>query len=113
VRYWGSVNYLELPPLSSGAVGDAVMTTSDVTTGVASGRRFDPMLLASGAVLTFFAFIGFEDMLNVSEEVKEPRRTMPVGMVFALVITGVLYLAVSITAVSVVPYTELGDASLG
>ena len=41
-------------------------------------------MLLAGSVLTFFSFIGFEDMLNVSEEVKQPRRTMPWGIVIAL-----------------------------
>jgi amino acid transporter len=31
----------------------------------------------SGAVLTFYAFVGFEDLLNLAEEVKNPQRTMP------------------------------------
>ena len=42
-------------------------------------------MILAGSVLTFFSFIGFEDMLNVSEEVKEPRRTMPRGIVVALI----------------------------
>ena len=60
-------------------------------------------MLLTGAVLTFFSFIGFEDMLNVSEEVKEPRRTMPWGIVLALVIATFLYIGVAVTAVSVFP----------
>ena len=35
------------------------------------------VLVLNGAVLTFFSFIGFEDMLNVTEEVKDPRRNLP------------------------------------
>jgi amino acid transporter len=61
-------------------------------------------MVLSGAVLTFFSFIGFEDMLNVSEEVKEPRKTMPLGIVLALLIATVLYIAVAVTAVSVIPH---------
>ena len=97
LRYWGSVDYLETP-------------------GVAGGDGFaglDFSLLASGAVLTFFAFVGFEDMLNVAEEVKRPERTMPIGIVAALGVTTLLYLAVAVTAVSVVDYRDLGDPSLG
>ena len=46
-------------------------------------------MLLAGAVLTFFSFIGFEDMLNVAEEVKEPRRTMPWGIMLALAVVTV------------------------
>lgn len=91
-RFWGGVDYLETPP--------------------ASGGLTLPLVL-SGAVLTFFAFVGFEDLLNLSEEVKRPERTMPLGIVGALAIVTVIYVAVAITAVSVVPYADLGDASKG
>ena len=72
-RFWGSVNYFETPHATFDADGQMLH----------HGLGFS-MLLA-GAVLTFFSFIGFEDMLNVSEEVKEPQRTMPWGIVLALV----------------------------
>jgi amino acid transporter len=61
-------------------------------------------------VLTFFSFVGFEDMLNVAEEVKDPQRTMPWGMITALAIVTVLYMAISITAVSVVDHATLAKA---
>lgn len=89
VRYWGSVNYL-----------DATSTTNP------TGHLTIPFLL-QGAVLTFYAFIGFEDMINVSEEVKDVRTTFPKGIIIALLITNVVYMAVGITAVSVVPHGEL------
>lgn len=95
MRFWGSVNYLETPPAADG--------TSSL--GLS--------LILSGAVLTFFSFVGFEDMLNVAEEVKEPERTMPWGMVGALAATTLLYIAISITAVSVVDYRDLGNKELG
>lgn len=95
MRYWGSVEYLRTPGAAE------------------AGAHLDLMLVGSGAVLTFFAFVGFEDMLNVAEEVREPERTMPWGMVTAISITAVLYLATAITAVSVVDYHQLGDAALG
>jgi basic amino acid/polyamine antiporter, APA family len=58
-------------------------------------------------VLTFYSFIGFEDMINVTEEVKDPRRNFPIAVMLALAITTVIYVAVSITAVSVVPHATL------
>lgn len=95
MRFWGGVDYLETPPAADGT----------------SSLSFT--LILSGAVLTFFSFVGFEDMLNVAEEVKEPERTMPWGIVGALLITTLLYIAISITAVSVVDYRDLGNTELG
>lgn len=55
-----------------------------------------------GAFLAFFAFIGFEDMVNVAEEVKQPRRNLPLGILLALAFSTVLYLVVSLVAVMTV-----------
>jgi len=59
--------------------------------------------IARGAALSFFAFIGFEDMVNVAEEVKDPERNMPRAILLALGITGIVYLLVVVVATSVVP----------
>ena len=63
-----------------------------------------------GAVLAFFAFIGFEDMINVAEETRDPERTIPLGLILAMAGAAVLYIAVAVTAVSVVPWQELAAA---
>lgn len=86
IRFWGSVDYFQGPP----------------ATGTEGG--FEPITFAivmSGAVLTFFSFIGFEDILNVAEETKNPRRDVPIGLIGAMIIATVIYMAVAITAVSV------------
>ncbi len=69
------------------------------------------VFLAQGIVLTFYAFIGFEDSLNVAEELKNPRRNLPLGLVMALLLTVVIYMSVAISAVSVVPWQELAEAN--
>jgi amino acid transporter len=61
-------------------------------------------------VLAFFAFIGFEDMYNVAEEVREPERNVPLGLILAMAMAATLYVAVAVTAVSVVPWQELAEA---
>ncbi|MDA0703309.1 MAG: amino acid permease [Proteobacteria bacterium] len=68
----------------------------------------------SGGVLAFYAFLGFEDMVNVVEEVENAPRTMPAAILLTLVITTVLYLAVAILAVSALPLDTLAatDAPL-
>jgi amino acid transporter len=60
-----------------------------------------------GSLLAFYAFIGFEDMVNVAEEVKTVRRTLPLAIVLTLVITTVLYLALAAVSVMAVPPQEL------
>lgn len=55
------------------------------------------------SLLAFFAFIGFEDLVNVVEEVKVPHRDIPRAMVLTLLISTILYVAVAAIAVSAVP----------
>jgi len=66
--------------------------------------------IASGAALGFFAFIGFEDMVNVAEEVKDPERNMPRAILIALCVTGFVYLLVVVVATSVVAPAVLADS---
>jgi amino acid transporter len=88
-RYWGSVDYLDATSLKN------------------PGGDFSVPMVLSCAVLTFYAFIGFEDLLNISEEVREPRRIFHIALLCALGIATLIYIAVSITAVSVVPHAQL------
>ena len=90
MSYWGSVNYLETPPTN--------------------GNDYAALIIIQGAILAFFAFIGFEDMYNVAEEVRDPERTIPVGLISAMLIAAIIYIAVAITAVSVVPWQDLAAA---
>lgn len=63
----------------------------------------------AGAVsLCFFAFIGFEDLENMAEEVRTPEKTMPRAILLSLAITAVLYALVSFAAVRAVPAQMLG-----
>ncbi len=73
--------------------------------------RFGWSGVLAGAFLAFYAFIGFEDMVSVAEEVKRPRRTMPLGIILSLLISASLYIAVVIVAVSAIPPAELAASS--
>jgi amino acid transporter len=88
--YWGSVDYFATP--------------------AALGTDPAGLLIMQGAVLAFFAFIGFEDMYNVAEEVRQPERNLPLGLILAMTAAALLYIAVGVTAVSVVPWHELAEA---
>ena len=62
-------------------------------------------------VLIFFAFIGFEDMANVAEEVKRPKKTIPKAIILSIVITGVIYILVSLSVVRILNWEELAASS--
>ena len=64
--------------------------------------------LALATIFAFFAFIGFDDIVNMAEEAKEPARTMPRSILLALAITALLYALVSLAAVRAVPRELLG-----
>ena len=63
--------------------------------------------IGSGALLTVFAFIGFEHLVNISEEIRDPGRTLPRALFLTLAVTTVLYALVAWTAVAAVPPAEL------
>ena len=67
--------------------------------------------IAIAFVLIFFAFIGFEDMANVAEEVKNPRKTLPRAIILSVLISGILYILVSLAVVRVVNWEELATSS--
>ena len=78
-----------------------------------AGRLVPPMEgavwggIASGALVAFFAYVGFEDLANVAEEAREPRRTMPRAIILTLVISTLIYLAVAAIVVMAVPMAAL------
>ncbi|MDA1101440.1 MAG: APC family permease [Proteobacteria bacterium] len=63
-------------------------------------------ILAAG-LLAFFAFVGFEDMANVAEEVKEPGKTLPRGIILTLIMATMIYFIVVSVVVLVVPMSSL------
>jgi amino acid transporter len=67
--------------------------------------------ISIGAFLAFYAFIGFEDMVNVAEEVKEPTKTMPKAILIALVISTILYILVAIISILAISPSELSKSS--
>lgn len=68
----------------------------------------------TGTLIAFFAFIGFEDLVNMAEEVRDPERVMPRAITWTLILTTFLYLTIVTIAINVVPPAELAasDAPL-
>lgn len=63
--------------------------------------------VVSGAVLAFYAYIGFEDMVNVAEEVRSVERTLPRAIILTLVVTTLLYVLVILAAMAAIPTQDL------
>jgi len=68
---------------------------------------FWPVIAAT--TLAFFAMVGFEDSVNMAEECKNPSRMFPKVLLAGLAITGVIYVLVAISAITLVPANELGQ----
>ena len=68
----------------------------------------------SAAFVAFYAYVGFEDIVNVAEEVRDAPRTLPRAVIIALVVTSTLYLLVAVASVAVIVPAELAasDAPL-
>lgn len=63
--------------------------------------------LMSGVFLAFYAYIGIEDMVHLSEETRNTRRTMPLAIVLAVIVSTVLYLLISVVAIKSISIPEL------
>jgi len=77
----GSVNYFEMP------------------------MGFEGIL--TGSALIFFAFLGFEDIVNVAEETKSPRKTLPKAVILSLLISTLVYVLVSVSVVGMSDWNML------
>ncbi len=81
----GNVNYFELPPA-----------------GV------DGILIAS--VIAFFAYMGFEDIVKLAEETKNPEKTIPRALFISSAIVIVMYALVTLSVVSLIPCGQLAES---
>ena len=81
IKYFGTVDYLDMPGGFSGVF--------------------------SAAALVFFAYMGFESIVKLREETKDPEKTIPKALIYAVIITSVVYVLVAIAAVSIIGWEEL------
>lgn len=63
--------------------------------------------IMAGASLMFFAFLGFESISMAVDEVKEPQKNVPRGIVLSLTIVTILYVLVTLVLTGLVHYTKL------
>ncbi|HEX6982381.1 MAG TPA: amino acid permease, partial [Balneolaceae bacterium] len=76
--------------------GDVLSTVPErLNEFIPSFSLADWSAIIPAAFLAFYTFIGFEDMVNVAEEVKNPQQNMPKGIWISLAIIAVLYLVIA------------------
>jgi amino acid transporter len=86
-------NYYEMPPPAA----------SSLLTSVGA--------LASAAGLAFFAYFGFENLANLSEETKNASRVIPKALLISIVVTTAIYILVAISAVAIVGWEDLSSSN--
>ncbi|MEK5057530.1 MULTISPECIES: amino acid permease [unclassified Paenibacillus] len=64
----------------------------------------------SGAAVVFFAYIGFDAVATAAEEVKNPQRNLPIGIIGSLIVCMIMYSLVAVVLTGMVPFTNLGVA---
>ena len=90
-----------------GLLGIIILAAPQAMNNPAPFVAATPMGIMVAASVAFFAFIGFEDIVNVSEEVKEPERTVPRSVIATMIIAGTIYVLVAVIAVRAVPPGQL------
>ena len=63
-----------------------------------------------GSAVMFFAYIGFDAVSTAAQEAKNPQKDLPFGILVSLALCTVLYIAVAIVLIGIVPYTRLNVA---
>ncbi len=91
--YIFNTNYFEFPNYSTN-------TNSNVIIGS----------LLSAAGLIFFAYIGFENIVNIADETRFPSRTIPRALIISIVVTTIVYVLVALSAISLVGWQELSSS---
>jgi APA family basic amino acid/polyamine antiporter len=86
-------NYLEMPSIA-----------------YSSHTALISAILAS-TLLVFFAYYGFENISNISEETKNPTKNIPRALILSIIITTVIYVLVAISTVALVGWDELSKSS--
>ncbi len=97
--------------VSAPALGEIPQRLPTLNPGL-NGSAWSGILL--GAFVAFYAFIGFEDMVKMGEEVQRPERNFPLAIGISLAVVSLFYLAVSLAAVLSLPSDRLAasDAPL-
>ena len=97
--------FIGLSAIAAGK-GDVSRVMEFKATGDAAGAYWS---VIAATTLAFFAMVGFEDSVNMAEECKDPVRHFPKVLLAGLLITGTIYVLVSISAITLVAPEQLGE----
>jgi len=118
IFYIKAANYTPFVPTGeSAAAGGESGVNQSLFSLLAGGSSstFGIFGLLAGASIVFFAFIGFDIVATTAEETRDPQKAVPRGILGSLAIVTVLYVAVGLVVVGMVPYQDLatkaGDGS--
>jgi APA family basic amino acid/polyamine antiporter len=103
VGFASLITVLEVGTLAAVVIGGIpLLATEDAVVRLATLPLVSTSLVAvfAGAFLAFFAYIGFEDIVNMAEETKNPHRAIPAAIGWTLGISVALYGLVAAVAVS-------------
>jgi len=67
--------------------------------------------ILQGAGLVFYAFIGFDMVASLSEEVVNPEKNMPIGIVGSLILSTLIYCGVALATIGMTPLPFLGETA--
>lgn len=67
--------------------------------------------ILSGGALIFFSYIGFEDLVKMAEETKEPEKNMPKAVLLSGLTVLIIYILIAISAVSVLDWQKLAESN--
>lgn len=118
VALWGIVESVVLAAIFTliEVAGLALVVYTSLASGevAANAHQLVPPLelapwagIFSATLLAFFAFVGFEDIANVAEEVKNPRHVMPRAIIMTLTLATLIYILVVVAVILFVPMDKL------
>ena len=85
---------------------------ADATRVMAFPAGVNPAIATlGGAIIAYYAFVGFETSANVAEEIKDPSRTYPRALFGSLCVAGFVYVGVGLASAVVLPPAELAGSS--
>jgi len=61
----------------------------------------------AGAAIVFFAYIGFDAVSTVAEEVRNPKRDLPIGIIGSLIVCTIIYIVVAVVFTGIMPFDVL------
>lgn len=95
-----------------------VLVSSEALTTVENWERWQKALpnpswvgISAAAFLAFYAFIGFEDMVNMAEEVKDASTNLPKAIIITTIVSTIIYVLVAFVAVVAIPVKEIAESA--